>query len=78
MRQCVKILFFFRFESSEPKSPISVDEVDPDHPIDVGSQDPDDPDNPDDLVDPDDSLDVESQDPESLRIVDEDDNESSL
>jgi hypothetical protein len=52
--------------------------VDPDHPIDVGSQDPDDPDNPDDLVDPDDSLDVESQDPESLRIVDEDDNESSL
>jgi hypothetical protein len=49
--------------------------VDPDHPLDVGSQDPDDP---DDLVDPDDSLDVESQDPESLRIVDEDDNESSL
>ncbi len=52
--------------------------MDPDHPLDVGSQDPDDPDNPDNLVDPDDSLDVESQDPESLRIVDEDDNESSL
>ena len=60
--------YFFRFESSEPKSP-SFDSV---------VYDPDDPVDPDDPEDPDDPLDDGSRNPRSLRIVDEDDNENSL